>query len=1459
MNDFLHMLWTQAWQIAVLAIMVACCTRTIAKNRPHLAHAMWLLVLVKCVTPPMWGHPLGVFSRLQTLTVSDEKTDVSTSENVNSVETDLGLSLSIGDSSGSELPIESELAALQSTQPIVRINAANNANLITTPAPEVSDWRTAEPHRPSRDLWPGPLFFCLVVGAIATLSVMIIRCLRCLQSIHQHRTTEFDHLLNERLQVLSKKLRLRRVPRIIVSDVLFGPAVLGVLRHTIVLPRCLLQAGRSFLPERTFADGEPAQRSIDHTSLPEGAECTQVAASRVVLSGRQDPPKPLPGRQDLLYLDPILAHELLHIRRGDLRTGLLQAIVQSLWWFHPAVWFCNRWLSREAERCCDEQVIAELGCSPSQYARSLLSVIESKHQLQPIPVFPGMKPVEITSQRMERIMSLKTGLKKQTPLWCWLAVAVLAIAVLPGAIAKPQSDEKVVEPQPEEMGLPQETKIADVPEVDVSTKTYIVGDLIERLAKEQNLSLDQATKSLLQIFESSVVPVHRHVQGAPAPPVTRQQPSPPTDPTAKVIPIAGAVSSSSTEITELSSYTIDGDRMVVVQSAMGHATLQQYIDAVRQRGFTTFQLTARYIIGTPEEINSLMESLQLEKPFPKAAEGKTVPESTPSDKQSKQATTGFCVGSTGIVSLEEARKIEELARSKPDCLSIQCPTVNAINGQLATIRVGEIKPFIVGFKENDEPMIRTVVEGLTLRVTPKVLDKGLFQVKSVACLEGTSEQRLIATTGRVTETPKMFTLPAITEKRVQTTVELQENQAFLQSGMITTEEGKSQAFLAVLEARLIVPEVAGEAAEVDSLIGEPSGVGRAENRHGDKTNTPQEFEQSADPTVRLAWETREQVRLWLLSTKDHTPWQIMSGIEGLRRDMLLKDGKNTVNALEWIQEGPSFRGESWFEKTKHGGRAHPFSKPYWFEGHINQFFSKLAACRLPLDTQFGTPDGPITIQDMIDHAKMVVNDREAVSWTILALCRYLPPDTKWTNAKGEEWSIERLVDIEVGKQVGGPTSPNGGTDLLYALAVARNEYLKTGKPLEAVWLKADEKIRTYIDVAKSQQNPDGTLSSDFFRSSKRKDDFDKRLASSGHLLQFLMHAVSDEQLKEDWIRRAVEATANDIQVNGKEYVSCDPLFTATEALTTYLERVAQTSIGVVIGAGDTVQDMSTASTKTISSKVQATPETIDGSDKQPLVLLSYPVGELILPILSAKPDFAPLVELIKSTIEPDSWSEDAGQIVISHPDTLVIRQTPQVHDRIAKLLSQLLDDIDQVCVRFQLMKISSDIQLKGIQTRCTLHPMQDSREWALLTKERSEEIVKFLTSEKAQVFKWGAVTMFSGTTGQIRLGSSDGASNGLTILLGPRVIADIPVIRLLHSINGSSDSEHDVVTRAMQDFPINANESLIGSGQTLMLLVDANAESPVDQNEVSKPDPQSTKERFLVLLTVQRIEAQPVQ
>ncbi|MBL8817266.1 MAG: hypothetical protein JNL58_14665 [Planctomyces sp.] len=390
-DHLLKLVLSQAWQIALLTVFVAFITRVFAKSRPHLAHALWILVLVKCVTPPVWGHSLSLFSQLQAMWSSADTTNdampvplailsAKDDEALASLATGHLTTPSIAETSQQDS--QDELPGLTSTG---SLTTGDTAEIPVTEAAASTHNRSGSAS--SSQLLSGILLTIVTFGASLTFTIIVVRCIRCLRLIDRHRTTEFDDRLRVHVQQLSARLRLRRTPRVVVSNVLFGPAVLGLVRQTIVLPRCLLESPMS---------------------------CQS-------------------GDRDLQFLDPILAHELLHIRRGDLRTGALQIVVRSLWWFHPAVWLCNRWLSREAERCCDEQVIAELGCSPAQYARSLLSVIETKHRLQPVPIFPGMKPVEITTQRMERIMSLRNDLQKQTPFSCWLAIVILAVFVLPGA------------------------------------------------------------------------------------------------------------------------------------------------------------------------------------------------------------------------------------------------------------------------------------------------------------------------------------------------------------------------------------------------------------------------------------------------------------------------------------------------------------------------------------------------------------------------------------------------------------------------------------------------------------------------------------------------------------------------------------------------------------------------------------------------------------------------------------------------------------------------------------------------------------------------------------------------------------------------------------------------------------------------------------------------------------------
>ncbi len=371
--------------------------------------------------------------------------------------------------------------------------------------------------------------------------------------------------------------------------------------------------------------------------------------------------------------------------------------------------------------------------------------------------------------------------------------------------------------------------------------------------------------------------------------------------------------------------------------------------------------------------------------------------------------------------------------------------------------------------------------------------------------------------------------------------------------------------------------------ELNSPIDEPQVTLDEHSSSAVMRPTPLVIQQAKDPLVKLVYETREAQRRRLLSTAEHTPWQIMHGMLALREEFLIRHNGQPVSCLEWIKTGPLFENESWFQKTQvrvltgRGGnnnyemvtvgRGHPYNKPYAFEGHINQFVAILSMSGVPLETQFNTPDGPVSMRDMLTYAKMTVNEKEEVTWTLWALSRYLPSDAEWTNAQGEKWSIERLVRIETAKSLQG--APCGGTHGLFALAHARNVYLRSGKPLVGVWLEAEQKIRRYIQTARMQQNSNGTLSSNYFRGREYKQDFDKRMASSGHLLEFLMMALPTQELNAPWVRRAIEATSNDLMANRKAFVSCSPLYHATSALSIYLDRITAVPPNIAQGAPKT--------------------------------------------------------------------------------------------------------------------------------------------------------------------------------------------------------------------------------------------------------------------------------------------------
>ncbi|HJQ68424.1 MAG TPA: M56 family metallopeptidase [Blastocatellia bacterium] len=72
-------------------------------------------------------------------------------------------------------------------------------------------------------------------------------------------------------------------------------------------------------------------------------------------------------------LEAIIAHELAHIRRHDYLVNLLQTVIETLLFYHPAAWWVSRQIRNERENCCDDMAVAACG-DALVYARALTKV-----------------------------------------------------------------------------------------------------------------------------------------------------------------------------------------------------------------------------------------------------------------------------------------------------------------------------------------------------------------------------------------------------------------------------------------------------------------------------------------------------------------------------------------------------------------------------------------------------------------------------------------------------------------------------------------------------------------------------------------------------------------------------------------------------------------------------------------------------------------------------------------------------------------------------------------------------------------------------------------------------------------------------------------------------------------------------------------------------------------------------
>jgi beta-lactamase regulating signal transducer with metallopeptidase domain len=459
-HQTLMLVWTQAWQIAVLFFAILILFRLFARNRPHVAHLLWAVLLIKCLIPPVVSSSWAPFSW-----ITHSMQQWLPTEAADSLRTTEYITYSTQPTSSLRTQLTEETSSTQHADDSSKLNPSWQSYLANTERTLIVFW----------------------IGSIAfVIAVWASRFVHVLHRLRLHRI-ETPVRVTKITDDLAQLLKLRQKICVQVSNERIGPAVLGWLRPRILLP--------SFLVER-----------MDDEAL------------RI-----------------------LIAHEMTHIRRGDLFWAFLQTVAGSLWWFHPAVWIANRQLNLECERSCDEETIARLECPPSAYAKCLLQVLEWKHQLYVVPALPGVRPMQVTKDRLERIMKMRQGGFKQNSRGLWLAMAAAVLLVAPGAqygitqqsTTTPQEPANVAK-QPSafqlggtvtsDLGVAGQVILEGTPPSNASersTRVYNVADLLEQIVADDAANKEEAPKHLerqLTCHETPTLPpLYAPLTAFPAP------------------------------------------------------------------------------------------------------------------------------------------------------------------------------------------------------------------------------------------------------------------------------------------------------------------------------------------------------------------------------------------------------------------------------------------------------------------------------------------------------------------------------------------------------------------------------------------------------------------------------------------------------------------------------------------------------------------------------------------------------------------------------------------------------------------------------------------------------------------------------------------------------------------------------------------------------------------------------
>jgi beta-lactamase regulating signal transducer with metallopeptidase domain len=127
-------------------------------------------------------------------------------------------------------------------------------------------------------------------------------------------------------------------------------------------------------------------------------------------------------------LDAVIAHELAHVRRFDVIANLFQNVSETLFFFHPAVWWLNRRIRADREDCCDDVAVGMSG-SKVGLARALVDM-ESWRAVPTLALAVNGSPI---AARVARLLGVNRAQDGRTASGMITTTLVLAATLVTGA------------------------------------------------------------------------------------------------------------------------------------------------------------------------------------------------------------------------------------------------------------------------------------------------------------------------------------------------------------------------------------------------------------------------------------------------------------------------------------------------------------------------------------------------------------------------------------------------------------------------------------------------------------------------------------------------------------------------------------------------------------------------------------------------------------------------------------------------------------------------------------------------------------------------------------------------------------------------------------------------------------------------------------------------------------------